>query len=45
MNLVAAVVLMGDPSHVTGQPFDQGTSQKNGVSKTKKNLSGQDRLC
>ncbi|KAK1466154.1 cutinase [Colletotrichum tamarilloi] len=31
MNLIAAVVLMGDPSHVTGQPFDQGTSQKNGI--------------
>ncbi|KAK0374664.1 cutinase [Colletotrichum abscissum] len=28
---IAAVVLMGDPSHVTGQPFDQGTSQKNGI--------------
>ncbi|KAL2878794.1 hypothetical protein SGCOL_006023 [Colletotrichum sp. CLE4] len=30
-NVVAAVVLMGDPSHVTGQPFDQGTSQKDGI--------------
>ncbi|KAK1676351.1 cutinase [Colletotrichum godetiae] len=28
---IAAVVLMGDPSHVTGQPFDQGTSQKDGI--------------
>ncbi|KAF6815032.1 acetyl xylanesterase [Colletotrichum plurivorum] len=28
---VAAVLLMGDPSHVSGQPFNQGTSQNNGV--------------
>ncbi|KAK1621815.1 cutinase [Colletotrichum phormii] len=28
---IAAVVLMGDPSHVTGQAFDQGTSQKDGI--------------
>ncbi|OHX00006.1 carbohydrate esterase family 5 protein [Colletotrichum incanum] len=28
---VAAILLMGDPSHVNGQPFNQGTSQNNGV--------------
>ncbi|GJD03152.1 cutinase [Colletotrichum higginsianum] len=28
---IAAVVLMGDPSHVNGQPFNQGTSQKDGM--------------
>ncbi|KZL74238.1 carbohydrate esterase family 5 protein (cutinase) [Colletotrichum tofieldiae] len=27
---VAAILLMGDPSHVNGQPFNQGTSQKDG---------------
>ncbi|KAE9575006.1 Acetylxylan esterase 2 [Colletotrichum fructicola] len=28
---ISAVVLMGDPSHVVGQPFNTGTSQKDGV--------------
>ncbi|KAH8897976.1 cutinase [Thozetella sp. PMI_491] len=28
---VAAVVLMGDPSHTVGASFDQGTSTKNGI--------------
>ncbi|KAK2057448.1 cutinase [Colletotrichum caudatum] len=28
---VAAILLMGDPSHVTGQPYNQGTSQNNGL--------------
>ncbi|KAK1983914.1 cutinase [Colletotrichum cereale] len=27
---VAAILLMGDPSHVSGQPYNQGTSQNNG---------------
>lgn len=29
---VAAIMLMGDPTHAVGQPFDEGTSTKNGVS-------------
>lgn len=33
-SIVSAVVLMGDPSHVVGQPFNTGTSQKDGVSIT-----------
>jgi hypothetical protein len=28
---VIAVVLYGDPSHVPGQPWDLGTSNKSGV--------------
>ncbi|KAF9869981.1 hypothetical protein CkaCkLH20_12590 [Colletotrichum karsti] len=28
---ISAVVLMGDPSHVNGQPFNTGTSQRDGV--------------
>ncbi|EFQ25748.1 cutinase [Colletotrichum graminicola] len=27
---VAAILLMGDPSHVTGQPYNQGSSHNNG---------------
>lgn len=29
---VAAIMLMGDPTHLVNQPFDEGTSTKNGVS-------------
>nr|XP_036574451.1 acetyl xylanesterase [Colletotrichum truncatum]KAF6780886.1 acetyl xylanesterase [Colletotrichum truncatum] len=36
---VSAVVLMGDPSHVAGQPFNQGTSQKDGVFPRKDNAA------
>ncbi|KAI3397159.1 hypothetical protein diail_11133 [Diaporthe ilicicola] len=28
---VAAIMLMGDPTHFTGQSYDEGTSTKNGV--------------
>jgi hypothetical protein len=28
---VVAMVLMGDPSHVSGQPFDAGTAKKTGL--------------
>ncbi|KAF7547845.1 hypothetical protein G7046_g8878 [Stylonectria norvegica] len=28
---IASIVLMGDPSHVTGQPYDAGTSTKDGI--------------
>lgn len=45
---VAAVVLMGDPSHVNGQPFNQGTSQKDGVRYNPKDpfwASGGERIC
>ncbi|POS68808.1 cutinase [Diaporthe helianthi] len=28
---VAAVMLMGDPTHLMGQPFNEGTATKNGV--------------
>lgn len=34
---IAAIMLMGDPTHVVNQPFDQGTSTKNGVSRTTSN--------
>ncbi|KXN91205.1 Acetylxylan esterase 2 [Leucoagaricus sp. SymC.cos] len=30
-NRVNAIVQMGDPRHVAGQPFDKGTSQRNGL--------------
>jgi len=30
--LVAAVIQMGDPTHVVGLPFDVGNSTRNGVS-------------
>lgn len=29
---VAAIMLMGDPTHAINQPYDEGTSTKNGVS-------------
>lgn len=29
---VAAIMLMGDPTHLVGQSFDEGTATKNGVS-------------
>lgn len=32
MMIVAAVVLMGDPSHVAHQSFDAGSSVRDGVS-------------
>ncbi|KAI6710008.1 hypothetical protein PZA11_001040 [Diplocarpon coronariae] len=30
-NNIVAVIEMGDPSHVTGQPYNVGTSTKNGI--------------
>jgi acetylxylan esterase len=33
---VAAIMLMGDPTHVVNQPYDQGTATKNGVSQPRR---------
>ncbi|KAK2000719.1 cutinase [Colletotrichum falcatum] len=37
---VAAILLMGDPSHVNGEPYNQGTSQNNGLFPRTKGCKG-----